>query len=424
MHKYIALIDCNSFFCSCEILFKPHLKNKPVIVLSNNDGCAVSRTPEAKKLGIKMGDPYFKIKDLCKKHNVGVFSSNFSLYTDMSARVMKVLKGFSHRMEVYSIDEAWLDLSHIKSSDLHSYGKEIKETVERLTGIPVGVGIAQTKTLAKVANHIAKKDKSKNGVHVLVNESEIHRDLKRFPIEDIWGIGRQSAIKLKMMRIRSAYDFMSFKNDKYIGRLLTKVGLQRSLELMGIPCFEIEPEPPKKKQILVSRTFGKDVYDKNKLKEAISNHVESACKKLRSQGSRAKSISVFFRTSPFSDGPKEKVCVEVKFNNASSDTFFFLKHALRIVDNEFKLGVGYKRSGVWLDGISSDDETQLDLFSCSPINEKRDILNKTIDIINEIHGPGTIKALSSATSNNVLKMLRNFKTPRFTTSWDELQKVG
>jgi len=424
MHKTIALIDCNSFFCSCEILFKPHLKNKPVIVLSNNDGCAVSRTPEAKRLGIKMGDPYFKIKDLCKKHDVAVFSSNFSLYTDMSARVMKVLKTFSHRTEVYSVDEAWLDLGHIKDSDLLTYGKEIKETVERLTGIPVGVGIAKTKTLAKVANHIAKKDKSKNGVHVLVNKNQIDQDLKTFPIEDIWGIGRQSAIKLKMMRVKSALDFMNFKNEKYIGKLLTKVSLQRKHELMGIPCFEIECEPPKKKQILVSRTFSIDVYEKEDLKKAISNHVEGALKKLRSQNSKAKSITVFFSTSPYSEAAKHKVGIELKFNNASNDTFYFLERALEIVDSEFKLGIGYKRSGVWLGGIVDCDETQLDLFSSAPIDERREALNKTIDIINEIHGPGTIKASSSGTNNKVLKMLRNFKTPRFTTCWDELQKVG
>jgi len=421
MHKFCALVDANAFFTSCEVLFKPHLKNTPVVVLSNNDGNIISLNTLAKKY-VQMGDPYFKIKDICKKHSISVFSSNYQLYSDLSRRVMKVLKRFSPNVEQYSVDEMWLDLSLIREEDLYDFCKNIKETVEREIGIPVSVSSSHTKVLCKLANRIAKKDPSKKGVHVLTNESQIDRDLQRFPIGGIWGIGKRSEIKLKMMGIKTAYDFKYYKNEKYIKSVLTKLGLCMKYELQGKAFYPIETKAPKKKSLVVSRSFRSDVYDKKELKEAISKHIESAVKKLRSQDSKAKSVTVFYYTNPYKEGLRHYVEETISFSNPSNDTFYFLKHTLNIVDKTYKHGHGYKKAGVVINNIIDNSEMQLDLFSVEPIDQKQDALNKTMDTINELHGPGTIKASSSGATNNVLRMLR--KTPRYTTSWDELQKVG
>jgi DNA polymerase V len=248
-----ALIDCNSFYCSCERVFRPDLKDMPVIVLSNNDGCAVARTNEAKALGIKMGEPYFKIKEICKNNNVAVFSSNFSLYTNLSDRVMKVISKNCPQVEVYSIDEAFADMKGIRNVTEHA--TRLRSTIMQNVGIPTSIGLAPTKVLAKIANHIAKRSLKANGV-VNLNEKRLQDiALKMVEVGDIWGVGRANSQKLKMMGIHTAYDFREFKNERIIQKVFTKVGLQIKHELMGISCFPLNLNIEDKKEIMCSRTF-------------------------------------------------------------------------------------------------------------------------------------------------------------------------
>jgi DNA polymerase V len=421
MDKIFAMVDCNSFFCSCERLFAPELHKRPVIVLSNNDGCAIARTPEAKALGIKMGDPYFKIRDLCKKHNVAVFSSNFSLYTNISERVMQVLKELGTQIEVYSVDEAWLDITGV-TKDYLAYGRYIKETVERKVGIPVGVGIAPTKTMSKLANHIAKKSPKSLGVVDLSSPTHREAALKRVAVEDIWGIGRQSAEKLKQLKIFTAHDFVHYQNEKLIQNLLTKTGLQRKKELQGLRCFELELNPDKKKVIRSSRTFGSPVYEKIHLKESIANYVSAACEKLRSQNSVCQTLAVFARTSPFKNVPQYYAYEEMHLDVATKDTRKLIAIAWELVDQFYRGGYEYKKAGVELHNIIDENEKQLDFFNPGD-TAKDDELMQTMDKINYREGNGCLKSMACGVDNKAWRMLRDHKSLRFTTSWWELPKV-
>ena len=249
-NRIFALVDCNSFYCSCERLFRPDLRNRPVGVLSNNDGCFVSRTNELKALGVKMGEPYFKVKDICKKNNVAVFSANFSLYTNLSDRVMSTLFDFTPNIEVYSVDEAFLDLSGFDEKTILDYCRHIKETVERNTGIPVGIGVGRSKVMAKLANRIAKKDASSCGVYSTLTPMCREYALESVDIEDVWGIGRQSTIKMNGLGIKKAKHLRDYRNDKLIQNIFTKVGRMIQDELREISCFPLNEEIPKKKEII------------------------------------------------------------------------------------------------------------------------------------------------------------------------------
>ena len=254
--KKIALVDCNSFYVSCERLFNPKIQNKPVVVLSNNDGCVISRSNEAKSLGIKMGEPYFKVKELIKRNNVNIFSSNYALYGDLSRRVMKVLKTFSTNVEIYSIDEAFIDLSFLKEEDVENYGKEIRKKVLRWTGIPTSVGISTTKTLSKVANHIAKKERT--GVMYL--NKNIDERLKKFPIQDVWGVGRQLSKLYIKNGIENAYQLKSVSNT-WVKKSTNVLGSRTAMELRGVTCIGLELHEEKRKNCCVSRSFGKRITD-------------------------------------------------------------------------------------------------------------------------------------------------------------------
>lgn len=421
MHTALALVDCNSFFCSCEILFNPKLINQPVIVLSNNDGCAVSRTPKAKALGIAMGAPYFKIREICEKNHVGVFSSNFSLYTNISDRVMDTLKQFSPKMEVYSVDEAWLDLSQIKTNDLHSYGVEIKKTVERWTGIPVSVGIGKTKMLAKAANHIAKHQRDLNGVLSLVDNPLTDSYLANIPVQKLWGFAKASSLKLHMLGIRNALQLKNYTNDKLIQKELTKVGLQRKKELMGVACFPIELETEKKKEIMCSRTFGSSVYDIKSLKESVANYTSNAVEKLRAQQSCCFELTIFARTNAFKDSPQYYAYETAKLLTPTNDTRELIRVAMDLVDKSYRGGYEYKKAGVKLSHLVDTDQVQLSLFEQKVIQHSP--IDLLMDRINFIYGPQTLKSMACGVNNEAWKMLRNFKSPRFTTAWGELQKI-
>ena len=294
--KKIALVDCNSFYVSCERLFNPKIRRKPVVVLSNNDGCIISRSNEAKALGIKMGEPYFKEKDIIVKNNVQVFSSNYSLYGDISRRVMRTLKRFNSDIEIYSIDEAFLDLSNFSDEEIEGVGKEIRNTVLQWTGIPTSIGIAKTKTLSKIANHIAKKKQS--GVTSLIGIENIDPILEKVEINDIWGVGKQLT---KFYHKNGIYNAKQLKNksNTWIKKSSNVLSSKTAMELKGVSCINLEVSDSKRKSCVVSRSFGKRVENFQELKEAIASYSLNASEKIRSESLVAKTITIFIRTSPF-----------------------------------------------------------------------------------------------------------------------------
>ncbi len=422
MAKIFALVDCNSFYCSCERLFRPDLANKPVGVLSNNDGCFVSRTNELKALNVTMGAPYFKVKDICKKNNVAVFSANFSLYTNMSDRVMMTLAQFSPEMEVYSVDEAFLDLSGFKHYDLVEYCREIKRVVEANTGIPVSIGIATSKTLAKVANHIGKKDKSTKGVVSLLGTKERDIALERFAIDGVWGVGRQKAQQMKAMNIKTAKQLRDFKNDSLIQKLFTKVTRMTQDELRGISCFDLSLEVDKKKEIISSRTFGQPVFDLKSLRESVANYASLACEKLRKQDSVCSVVEVWIRTNPHKEIPQYYAIDSYKLSGQTADSKKIIKYAWQVLDKLYKQGYEYKKALVKLSGIRDRNQTQLALFDEND-SDKSETLMRVIDLINKRDGHNTIRSGACGVDNKAWKMKQDLKSPRFVTGWSELPKA-
>ncbi len=389
--KKIALIDCNSFYVSCERLFNPKIRKKPVVVLSNNDGCIISRSTEAKTLGIKMGEPYFKAKDIIVKNKVEVFSSNYSLYGDLSRRVMRTLKRFNSAIEVYSIDEAFLDLSNFADSEVEKVGKEIRETVLKWTGIPTSIGIAKTKTLSKVANHIAKKKKS--GVTSLIGIENIDPILEKVEINDVWGVGRQLT---KFYHKNGIYNAKQLKNksNTWVKKNSNVLGSRTAMELRGIPCIDIETTQSKRKSCVVSRSFGKRIEKYQELKEAVANYCLNASEKIRSESLIAKSITVFVRTSPFqSRFGYYSNSKTIDFAISTNNSIEIVKTALVALDSIFKNGYRYQKAGVMLTGLSNEDGSK-NLFS-SEKDEKIKGLMKSIDNTNYRYGRSTLSLASA-----------------------------
>ncbi len=415
----IALVDCNSFYVSCERLFDPKLRNKPVVVLSNNDGCVVSRSNEAKALGVPMGLPYFQMQKQFK--NVIAFSSNYTLYGDMSKRVMTTLSQFTPNMEIYSIDEAFLDLSGFNTELLAAYIKEIKAIVYKETGIPVSIGLSHTKVLAKVFNKISKKDEVHQGTLCGIAEDQIDHHLKSFKVGDLWGIGQKSDSKLQALGIKTAFDFKYYRNDKLILKTLTKVGRQIQDELRLKNCISLELHTKNKKQIISSRSFGKNVTDINELREALSSHVTRAAEKLRRQKSAAKVIMVFIHTNRFKNTPQTYDSASLRFLSATQSTFKLNDAALKILKHLYKSKFEYKKCGVVITDIYDQQLAQYDLFSENDSLKEIQILN-TMDKYNQSHGPETIK-LASCGINKHWKMLSNMKTKAFTTNLNQLLKI-
>ena len=415
--KYFCLVDCNSFYCSCERVWRPETRGKPVIVLSNNDGCAIAFTKEAKAIGIgQMCEPYFQLKDRIKKYKVLVFSSNYTLYDSMSKRVMDILRKFTPDIEIYSVDEAFLQFEGFDHYDFEKYGKEIRTEVLTATGIPVGVGISTTKVLSKIANKMAKKN---SGVWVMTKTPEIDQVLKNFPIKDIWGIGHRSAIKLNNLGIKTAYEFKTFKNEALIQKLLTKTGREIQEELRGVSCLSIE-SPEDKKNTGSSRSFGQPVYSKGELKEALAHFATHASLKLRRQKSVCFSLSIFIHTSPFKEVPQYFGEGRYSFPSGTSDSLKIICAAHEVLDKIYRPGFEYKKAGVLLNHIVPKNENQLDLFqSHLDDNEK---LNEVVDLINKKYGDHTIKSAACGVSQD-WKTVANFKSQKYTTSWKELLKV-
>lgn len=368
-----------------------------------------------------MGAPFFEIRDLCKKNNVQVFSTNFSLYTDMSVRVMKTLSQFAPRLEYYSIDESWLDLSGFKNWNMDDYGREIKRTVELWTGIPVSVGIAPTKTMAKIANRAAKKNPTMGGVCSVVTRRQQDALLRTFPIEDIWGVGRASPPKFHALGIRSAADLRDYTNHNLIQKIFTRTGRMMQDELRGIPCHPVTPEGVKKKEIMQSRTFSTPIYDRGSLIKALAGYTHSAAARMRGQGSVCTEIHAFARTNAHQDIEQYRAYEKFKFNTATSNTLRLTRVICMLANKMFRPGYGYKKAGIRLIGLKDADEYQGSLFDPGD-TKKSQALMETMDKINWREGPLGLKSMACGTSDKAWRMNRDFLSPRYTTSWNELPK--
>ena len=380
----IALVDCNSFYVSCERLFNPSLIKKPVIVLSNNDGCVISRSTEAKILGIKMGEPYFKVKSIVKKNNVKVFSSNYSLYGDISRRVMKTLKQFSSQIEIYSIDEAFLNLSSIKNENLLEYANKIRQTVLKWTGIPTSIGIAATKTLSKAANHIAKKEKS--GVISLIDSKQVDKILSEIKINDVWGVGRQLTKFYIKNGINTAYHLKNMHSN-WIKKNINVLGSRTAMELKGISCVSLETQEEKRKNCCVSRSFGKKVTELKELNEAITTHCLNAAEKIRLDSQTTKRITVFIRTSPFQEN--KNYYANSKYINLpieTNDSIELVKQALIILRYIYRRGYKYQKAGIILSELNDVNTYKKNLFSFINREDKRKKLMRAIDYTNIKYG--------------------------------------
>ncbi len=412
----LALADCNSFYCSCERLFAPRLEGKPVVVLSNNDGCVVSRTEEAKALGIPMGAPHFKIRDLVKRHGVHVFSSNYSLYGDISSRVMKTLSQFTPELEVYSIDEAFLNLTGF--SPVEPYARQIRETVKKHAGIPVSIGIGPTKVLAKVANKIAKK--RKEGVFDLTDPGLHDPVLSSTAVEDIWGIGSKSADKLHAAGIKTAKDLRD-ASDPVIQKLLTVVGRRIAAELRGEVCLDLELETEKRKEICCARGFGRPVCELEEIKEALANYVTWAAERLRKQKSVCGTVLVFLHTNPFKKISQYFNQVSSNLLTATSATNTLISVATKSLEKIFKPGFEYKRAGVILTNLTSDRIVELQLSGGEGLKNSHRVM-KTVDGINEKMGRDTVRFGICGTRQD-WKMLSKMRSPSYTTRWDQILAV-
>ena len=380
----IALVDCNSFYVSCERLFNPSIIKKPVVVLSSNDGCVISRSTEAKILDIKMGEPYFKVEKIIKKNNVKVFSSNYSLYGDISRRIMKTLKQFSPQIEIYSIDEAFLNLSSVKDEDLFEHANKIRRTVLKWTGIPTSIGIATTKTLSKAANHIAKKEKS--GIFNLINSEQIDKFLTEIKINDVWGVGRQLTKFYIKNGISTAYQLKNMSNS-WIKKNTNVFGSRTALELKGVSCISLEPYQEKRKNCCVSRSFGKKVTKLEELKESITTHCLNAAEKIRIDNQTVKKVTVFIRTSPFQkDKNYYANTKDIDLPIRTNDSIELVKQSLNALKSIYKKGYRYQKAGIILSGLKDVNIYRKNLFSKINNEEKRTRLMKAIDHTNIKYG--------------------------------------
>ena len=418
-NKIFALVDCNNFYASCERVFNPKLEGKPIVVLSNNDGCIVARSNEAKALGIPMGAPYFKYKDVIKRNNVEVFSSNYTFYGDMSARVMTSLRSITGEIEIYSIDEAFLDVSEFYYCNLEDAAKEIKKLVQQWTGIPISIGIGATKTLAKVANRQAKKYESSD-VFDIREEARRIDILKKIELEDIWGISTKSAQRLRKIGIKNPHE-LAISDPKVICKAVKVTGERIHYELNGISCIPIE-EVKNKKTIISSKSFGKKVATVEELEEAVSMYAARACEKLRAQESRAQGLHVFLRTSPYLDKERRYTNgMSSYFTIPTSNTSKITKEAKRLTSKLFLPNYEYQIIGVVLLNITDAKNEQYSFYEVEDY-DKSDTVMGTIDTVNEKFGNRSI-FFGAQGINKDWKMRADRKSAMYTTKVDDLPRV-
>lgn len=418
-----ALVDCNNFYASCEKLFRPDLKHRPVVVLSNNDGCVVARSREAKALGIKMGVPAYQVQDLIRQHGVTAFSSNYALYADLSARVMSILESLAPRVEIYSIDEAFLDLTGVdRLLSLHDFGKQLRETIYQWTGISVCVGMAPTKTLAKLANHAAKHYPATGGVVDLTSPSRQRKLMALLPVDEVWGIGRRLSKRLKAEGIQTVLDLANAP-PKQIRRHYSVVVERTVRELNGESCLELESITPTKKQIVCSRSFGERITEFNPMREAISEYTARAAEKLRQEQRRAKVLTLFLRTNRFNaTEPQYTPSLTTELHLPTDDTRDLVAAAVRLLHSAWREGYRYMKAGVMLSDFYEPGAFQPSLFEEYHSHPNAEALMSVLDSINH-SGKGRVFFAVQGTKKD-WKMKRECLSPAYTTSWKDLPWVS
>ena len=416
-----ALVDCNNFYVSCERVFQPQLNGKPVVVLSNNDGCIISRSNEAKALGIPMGAPEFQVRDLIKQHDIRVFSSNYALYGDLSHRVMKILENYTPNVEVYSIDEAFLNFSGMTISDFNAYGAEIQHRILKWLSIPIGIGFAPTKALSKVANKIAKKFPERtNGIYVIDTEEKRVKALKWTKIEDVWGIGFRLTKKMQAKNIKTAYDFTLPHNEGFIRKEMGVVGMRLKYELEGKSVLEME-EPKAKKNIAVTRSFEKDITDFSELKERVVTFASVCSEKLRKQNSCCNAVILYLRKDKFKANGERYSFYRMQTLPFPSNTSFSISQmAISMLKDLFQEGMAYKKAGVIVTEIVPSSQRQFKLFDEE--NPKYQKLMEVMDAVQSKTGERKLR-LASQDLKRTWKMKQNHLSNRYTTNFNELLEV-
>ncbi|MFI3331131.1 MAG: Y-family DNA polymerase [Rikenellaceae bacterium] len=415
-----ALCDCNNFFVSCQRVFRPELNGKPVVVLSNNDGCVIARSNEAKALQISMGMPLFKAQPIINRYNVEVFSSNYKLYGDMSQRVMSILRDSAPNTEVYSIDEAFMDFTGMDISTLEDYARELSQKVKKHTGIPVSIGIAPTKTLAKIASKLCKQYPKLRGACLMHRHEDIDKVLKKFPVEDVWGIGRKHAKRLHNEGICSAYDFANM-SPVWVQNNMSITGLRTQKELKGESSIGFEYTKPSRQSICVSRSFAREIEDFESLRTSVATFASHVSEKLRAQNSLACQMQVFIYTNRF------KTELAQSFENALIDfsaptdsTLEITKTATLALKKIFKQGYGYKKAGVVITKLCPKNEIQASLFEPAR-NPRHDKIMEVMDKINGTNGRGSIKTASQGKIAQFSS--RERVSPEYTTKWDDILQI-
>lgn len=418
-----ALIDANNFYVSCERVFNPALAQTPMVVLSNNDGCVVARSNEVKALGVKMGAPWFQLRELAEKHGIRAFSSNYSLYADMSNRMMNVLATYSPDQEVYSIDECFLVMAGFDHVDLSASGQRMRSQIRQWLGLPVCVGFGATKTLAKLANHCAKKNLAgQDGVCDLrqLDADERSRIFAALPVNEVWGVGRKLTEQLNRRGIQTVEDLRRANPETL--RQAFSVVLERTVrELNGVSCLSLEQVAPNKQQIMSSRSFGTYVYDLPTLSEAVATYIARAAEKLRRQASLAGMVQVYIRTNPFKDNvPQYQRGLNIPLPEATNDTSRLIRAAHWGLKRIYQPGFAYQKAGVALLDLSPQAHAQMNLFSTTP---NRAALMRVMDQINTAYGRGTLRSAAEGVRQS-WRMKRDRMSPAYTTQWDQLPEVN
>jgi DNA polymerase V len=412
-----ALVDCNNFYVSCERVFNPALEGKPVVVLSNNDGCIIARSEEAKKLGLQMAEPAFKKAKYLKDNGVKMFSSNYTLYGDMSARVTETLSHFVPEIEVYSIDEAFLNLTGF-TGDLEKLCHEIFSTVKQNTGIPISIGIGPTKTLAKIANKAAKLS---GGIFIIKTNSQLDALIRNTPIEKVWGIGRQYARLLQQKQVKTAYDF-TLLDDNWLRTKMKVIGLRIKKELLGESCIRLELMLPPKKAIATTRAFGKKTSELVYITEAVSTYAVRCAEKLRKQKSVANLLTVFIHTDPFNPNePQINKSKTITLPVATNNSMELVKYSLVCLNEIFVQGFRYKKAGVIVDGLQAESSFQQNIFDKTDRKKQGDLL-KAIDKLNDEFGRDKVK-LAVQGDGKKWKLRQEKLSKRYTTNWNEIIEV-
>jgi DNA polymerase V len=419
-----ALIDCNNFYASCERVFDPKLRGEPIAILSNNDGCVIARSDEAKKAGVEMGVPEFKIRDLIKEKGIALKSSNYALYGDMSRRVMETLRHLTPKVEPYSIDEAFMEFPELIAKDLNHFGKEIKSAVKQWTGLPVSVGIASSKTLAKVANETAKSNPQYKGILNLVANPKLDYLLKETKLTDIWGIGAGLSQRLYKEGIQNAFQLkQQISRKEWVRSKLSVTGLRTVMELNGNPCLDVESVGDPRKGIMTSRSFGKAVTDYDDLSEAIAQFVSIAAEKLRAQNSVASLLHITLRTSKYSNyKSKYKYGIEFPLRMPTANTAHLIKCGHACLDKLYQHNLRYKKAAVMLTGILPESEVQQDLFSENHYTASEHNLMQKVDEINTKYGSETTHFASTGIEKS-WQMKQEHLSPKYTTKWDDIAEI-